>query len=435
MTALTFEFVNDSQPLAHKDRDALTRHRMRKQATKAAAITKKRQAGTLSQRRLNQLGTRASTPKVYIHELADATAFLPSAAVQETIFAKLHGQLDAPYVKLSKLLALCSPEFVALLQESTGHVPYLDQAVACLRARIRETVGCVAMEDDPMTLYARAITSFKQTFNDRSVKPTEAWLAAICLTLFELLDTCVGGPAFMIHAKGAFGVLQGIGPENLTTEVQMTMLATSASVITTETLHWASRGVLDQAPWQAAIKRTILKNTACFHPRSELVVSAQLLRHRIPGLFADVTDIIMHGWQDGLSSTVRRASDLCEAYQGFLAEYHEYLRTPTSSRENLDRIGTLEVTLSSASMTYRLLSALHPHQPRLEASALALASEALANPDPDHSCERIYHRWVARSIVTTSEDWHRGLLQSSQGGMVVDSATFQSWCNTLGRLN
>ncbi|ETN41189.1 uncharacterized protein HMPREF1541_03124 [Cyphellophora europaea CBS 101466] len=433
MAAMIFEFVNDSSPRSHKDRDPVERHLIRKKAMRAAATTKKRQAVSRSHNSSLPVSDSVTwTPIFFIHPQADATQYLPSSAVQKTIFAALKGKLNAPYVKLSKLLRLCTPQLVDLLRESGGRVPYLDHAIDCLKARIRERVGTTPTEGDPMALYGRAIFSLQQALDTSDMATTETWLATICLTLFELLDIA-GNPAWMMHAKGAFSVLQHIGPDNLVTESHKIMLAASACAIATETLHNGLPCMLDQPPWQAAVRRTMVPNTSTFHPRGEMVNSAQLLRYKIPSIFADITNIIMRCERHGFEAVMTRTSDLCDAYKAFLEERHERLRQPVAPEVEPYRLLTLEMTLSCAALSMRLLSSILPQRFELETSALLLAREALENSPPDQSSERVYHRGVASSVVITSEIWQDSLKSSPAGATVIESEPFRQWCNALGR--
>jgi hypothetical protein len=433
MASITLEFVNDCSPRAHKERDPLTRHRIRKQAMKVAAATKKQQAVSGSQQIRHLPDSKQESPKFWIHPSADATAFLPSTVVQDTMFARISSQLGAPYVKLSKLLRLCSPSLVALLQDSTGRVPYLDYAIACLEARIRESVGCASPKCESMTLYSKAIFSLQQALADSTLSSTiETWLAAICLTLFELLDVA-GNPTWVLHAKGAFCVLQHIGPDNLVTEPHKIMLAASSCAIATETLHNGLPCILDQPSWQEAVRRTILSTASLFHLRGELIVSLQLLYHRLPTVFAEITSIVVYDQRDDFDSTLRRASNLVESYQQFLNQRLPQLRTPTMAEAESSRLCTLEMALNCASMSFRLLSSLQPQRLELENSAYAFAFEALQNPPPCQKSERTYHRAVARSIVTTSSLWQDSLEKCRRNSTVIDCAMFRKWCSVLGR--
>lgn len=447
MTVSEFQFVNQHAPQAHKDRDPITKHLIRKKAARAAAVTKKQEIVSSQSRLAKTTPQHAPIPAFLIHPSADATAFLPSPALQDALLSRLRPQLKHPHVRLSKILRLCGPEFAALVHDNTGHVPYLDDAIASLQARIRDSVGAAAAttttpaDGATMQLYARAVSRLQCALKTPLSCHMETWLAAICLTLFELLDLAADNPTWMLHSKGAFCVVAHIGPDNLVSEAHKVMLTATAPAIATEMLHSGVRCVLGEPKWQAAVRRCRVPTTSPLHGRGALVLSLQALRYRLPTLFADVTDIVVHKVPSmDVTAVSQDLAALCKDIQACLAKWASELHTPLkAAKADTDRLCMLEMGLSCAAVALRLLSALRPHEADLEDSAVEIARRALAQqPPPAFASERTYHRGIASSVVATRRVWQEALRFASSSSKdrdvdVIGADAFRTWSTALGR--
>lgn len=98
--------------------------------------------------------------------------------------------------RLCKIMNLTRREFLSHLPSHYGHLPFLDEAMECLMARLHDTVPLLRPtnhaplnQPSPTALYGKALTSLRSAIDgDLTRNLTYIWFAILLLTLFEVRD-------------------------------------------------------------------------------------------------------------------------------------------------------------------------------------------------------------------------------------------------------
>lgn len=97
--------------------------------------------------------------------------------------------------RLFKIMMLTQRQFLHHLPSHYGQLPFLDEAIECLIARLHDTVPLLKSETDhesgdrvsPTALYGKALTSLRSAIDtDLTHNLSYIWFAIMLLTLFEV---------------------------------------------------------------------------------------------------------------------------------------------------------------------------------------------------------------------------------------------------------
>jgi hypothetical protein len=486
---MTFDFVTETGGQRLKDRDAATRHLIRKRATQAAAATKKQQRrpgkikplqslapvdrtngnalnGTNTeelsegdalsiQREQEATSCRITSPHLYYSPS-------PACSAQQVVsllsFLPVRGDLIGvrgfysltvkDKVKKGKIVHLTDSDFVSLLIDRYGHNATLDSAMDCLGARTRQLMShslapSITKAQSPPWLYGRSLQLMKRDIDRGSWQGScvEIWLAILLLALYELLNTS-DQMAWILHARGAAKVLQQVGPGNITTEPCKTMLTIQTPICTNEALFSGFGCFLAEPEWQVALANTIVTGDP-LGSRGQLYVTLMMLAARLPDLFNEVAGTVLGGDATGIFQLQSKIQILKAEFALWRIHWDTQLHPKCDDIGSEDnwcrRHYSLVYSLVYSAITDRLLLAITPYRVmELEQSACDLAEQALeaANatglPTRGTGVIVAYILAVGEAITATSCQWRLDL-SLGDDRTTVHPEVFSSWCRTLGR--
>lgn len=272
-----------------------------------------------------------------------------------------------------------------------------------------------------------------------------------------------------MHSRGAFDVLEALGPYSIVTEIDKSMLIAQAELMVLKRSNlflrysssdseqileatFANVGIfLDRPDWQNALRSTIISETS-FEDRSEPVVTLWMITACAPGLFQRATDIVMNqnlDQKNALESELRGlllsysiwnarwgSSDLTS--EGVLPERRNGLFDDPSS---VKRAEILVRYLAYLALIYRFLSAIQPpHSASLtEQAAMTAASQVIQLAESFRTDlvptlrVRIALR-IAWSIRNTARQWSESQqLHLSDRCGTISPSLFTAWCALLRR--
>ena len=275
--------------------------------------------------------------------------------------------------------------------------------------------------------------------------------------------------AWIMHSRGAFDVLEALGPYSIVTEIDKSMLIAQAELMVLKRSNlflrysssdseqileatFANVGIfLDRPDWQNALRSTIISETS-FEDRSEPVVTLWMITACAPGLFQRATDIVMNqnlDQKNALESELRGlllsysiwnarwgSSDLTS--EGVLPERRNGLFDDPSS---VKRAEILVRYLAYLALIYRFLSAIQPpHSASLtEQAAMTAASQVIQLAESFRTDlvptlrVRIALR-IAWSIRNTARQWSESQqLHLSDRCGTISPSLFTAWCALLRR--
>ncbi len=114
---------------------------------------------------------------------------------QRQLLATLSSQpVGRDAAQLFKVMNLTQKQFLSHLPSHYGHLPFLDEAMECLIAKLHNTVPLLSSHDhtmprhgSPTALYGKALTSLRSAIDHNlTQKLTYIWYAVMLLTLFEV---------------------------------------------------------------------------------------------------------------------------------------------------------------------------------------------------------------------------------------------------------
>lgn len=137
--------------------------------------------------------------------LQDPGAFSPTGCfslpeptlsiLQRQLLASLSPQpVGRDVRRLFKIMNYTHGQFLGHLPSHYGHLPFLDEAMACLIARLHDVVPLLKPDATPMNqlsptaLYGKALTSLRSTINNNLAQDLTYVCFAIMLLTFEVRD-------------------------------------------------------------------------------------------------------------------------------------------------------------------------------------------------------------------------------------------------------
>ncbi|KAK5193271.1 hypothetical protein LTR92_006640 [Exophiala xenobiotica] len=198
------------------------------------------------------------------------------------------------WVKAFRLSRQSSLRFLPLCY---GHSKCLDDAIDCAAGRLQL---CLAGNGQGHTstsqlqvarLYGRALRSLNVALTSSDRVDWTMWYATLTLLLSEVLDES-SRHGWIMHARGAFDILQALGPDNIRTEIEKDMFVTQAGGMIIEATFANIDSYLSRPEWQKALQSAIDPSAQLRH-RSESTVKLWLILASVPELFRSVTEAVM----------------------------------------------------------------------------------------------------------------------------------------------
>lgn len=192
---------------------------------------------------------------LYLHD-ADTSLPLGCFTLPDPTLSVLQRQLLASLSRqpamrdtnrLFKIVNLTQRQFLNHLPSHYGHLPFLDEAMECLIARLHDTLPLMqsgipspSNKPSPTALYGRALTSLRSALDHALAQDlTYIWFAIMLLTLFELLSFG-DEPGWVWHAAGASRILHKLGPKNIQSDFHMSLLSSQCRIMVRTCICWAN---------------------------------------------------------------------------------------------------------------------------------------------------------------------------------------------------
>ncbi|KAF2469835.1 uncharacterized protein BDR25DRAFT_343509 [Lindgomyces ingoldianus] len=336
-----------------------------------------------------------------------------------------------------KICRLANDSILHTLPQIYGYSKCLDNSIDCVVMRVRcslqqgAEVQLRESEELRITqMYGRAIRSLSNAITSPEVN----W------------DTC--HRAWIMHSRGAFDILEALGPENITTEVEKDILIAQAELMILEACFANVAIFFDKLEWQNALQSTVIPGSY-LGDRSETVVSFWMVSACAPGLFKRATEVIMTQQHDQREEIISKLRDLLSNYSRWYTKWNHELRISEAPEEQtaflnnptlLQRIGTLTRFLAYLALTNRFLFAMRPdpasgaEEEATRAAARVIQLAELLGADSVPKLRMKIALRIAHSIQETAQDWSNPELQYSQGFFeTVEPSLFVAWCSLLGR--
>lgn len=461
---MIFDFVND-QGRRHKHRDHATKQLIRRRATQAAALTKRKE-GTIRgtnplqlppwvvDQRLGiqtteayfvdgssaeeQASTQAASPNSQVPAPMHV-GYMPSLLSNPAVCALLVDSFLSKFqhadhrIRIGKVLKLAESDFLGQLSAKYGENRTLDAAIDCLVARVKEFLCTESSPESHKSrqLYARALRLLQKSLsNDFDGGIENIWYTTPTLVLFELLDAG-SHTAWILHACGAAKLLKQFGAHNIRSEAQKILFAAQAPVMIIEALATGNDCYLTEPEWQGVLLDTVA-DKAPLEARSEVVVKLFMLVAQIPNLFNEVTSMICSPTTSGLLDLQAHLLTLRAEFRAWNKRWSHVLDVPSSCiATERKRIFNRLSSYAFEAMVIRLYLALDTsHYLSFEAAAMALARKSYDMDDP-RDVRLAYSRIVCESIFSTSCQWDEDAFSSNSE--FIGKEVFLDWVQRLGR--
>ena len=218
---------------------------------------------------------------------------------------------------------------------------------------------------------------------------------------------------------------------------------------------------IEEGPWQAVLRSTIVTNAKTFSDYSEVVVNVWAIIVPMPSLFRDVQDIVCNkivqdylpGAIEGLLARAHKIRDDLILWQ---QQYERFCERdlPDDTRHSLScplltrtsdfdkRFETLGIYLTHFIVINRLIIALWPRYDitkQLEAEAHAMSMQILrleqemAVTNPRASLFMVLKTVIARATLDTEKAWELQDSASHDGEATIAKSAFKKWIRLIGR--
>lgn len=351
-----------------------------------------------------------------------------------------------------KIGTLTSNQFLSFVPSLYSKNQLLDAAIECLFARMNlavplfgpsSTTCMPSTADTPYRLYGKALQHLRNELeNPQQQALVYLWYATKLLTLYELI-TMGDGPAWVWHAAGAARILYRIGPDNIYTEFELSLLASQLHIQVAETIFTGKPCYLADPKWQCALTRTILP-IELYTYRSRCSISLWSIGARLPNVFHAFAAHLET--EDHIYSTHPPSCTLIRSIvvdlEKWRCKWHDEVDDTCRMHQNsaLIRHQALNVLLAYymlAIIAHRLLIAHQLHGMQTveanvtDACSRMITLKELMSVKVQQEQERSIYYQVAHGTYTTIPKWE-ARIGASNPNEGVDAQTFFEWCNLIG---
>lgn len=351
-----------------------------------------------------------------------------------------------------KIGTLTSNDFLSFVPSLYSQSKLLDATIECLFARMNlavplfqpsSTTCMPSTIDTPYRLYGKALQCLRNELDDPQQQSlVYLWYATKLLTLYELI-TMGDETGWVWHAAGAARILYRIGPDNLCSEFELSLLASQLQIQVAETIFTDKPCYLADPRWQCALNRTVLPFES-YGPRSRCSISLWSIGARLPNVF-HILAMNLHlphrsNIQMSSSKLIRRIGNDLEQWRTlWYSDLDTVCRNAQSSGGKRHQVLNILLAFHMiAIITRRLLISHRPYQMHnIEAqvsdhcSTIFAFKELMSAKLQQEQGRSIYFK-VASGTHTTVSNWKAAISCSTFDGL-IDPQTFDEWCASIGR--
>ena len=485
-----FDWVNDNEGKKYRERNAETRDIIRRRATQAAALTKRRRRGQVERTKCDvselqswvvrdspthspgskpprvrdalwvappsdnaSLASRPRSTFLLRSPYSSSSALIIPQGLPELLqgqhfqysvitMLKSRHPLPDDYLRYSKILSLTDAECLPIITSCYGQSACLDAAIDCLASRFEDLLRGVSEQASTTRLYTRALRRLYQSINTAAYrKRLQIYHSIPLLILYELLSP-LDQVAYMNHARGAVHLLALMGPREMKTELNRSLLAAQSAMMVTENLKDGHDHFCATPEWHEALQQTIDAKSLAGSHRSEADVTLTIIATALPGLCNRVERLVMDSNKAVDLTLQQDISEIVTRLQGWKLAWKVVLRADEKDpvREGKKRFLFAMFFMHSAIVNRLAAATPASRKERMdsERAALEAANDALQTPTIANPHGFIYRTRVslvtklACSVADTSDDWKQEI-QRATSGQPITQALFRAWCVLAGR--
>ncbi|KAK5204696.1 hypothetical protein LTR41_009552 [Exophiala xenobiotica] len=345
------------------------------------------------------------------------------------------------WVKAFRLSRQSSLRFLPLCY---GHSKCLDDAIDCAAGRLQL---CLAGNGQGHTstsqlqvarLYGRALRSLNVALTSSDRVDWTMWYATLTLLLSEVLDES-SRHGWIMHARGAFDILQALGPDNIRTEIEKDMFVTQAGGMIIEATFANIDSYLSRPEWQKALQSAIDPSAQLRH-RSESTVKLWLILASVPELFRSVTEAVMQQRLEEKFPLMARLHILLDDLTAWGADLRSEDGTFRTHYARRHYQSTTTRYLVYTALAYRFITAIDANSASMTEPQAMETISYIGQVIESHQLKAAsppalrLAKKVVLSIEATTADWSQPeVTGTSACSGTIEPKVFSYWSSLMGR--